>query len=231
MLTHDRWAQSGILAAITGEAEGDCSWRADGTARRNCLAGLGVDPEAVVQVRQVHGREILEARAEDRGRGAQGAPSALGEGDGIYTAVRGLPLGILVADCVPLWIVSPAHRVGALVHAGRAGTELRIAEAAVQALSTRYAVAPSALEAWIGPSAGPCCYEVSTEMAEAWGQQGLPAKGRHLDLWAANALQLRAAGLPPSAIDVAGHCTICQPGYFSYRRSSDTCRNLGILAL
>jgi len=220
MLRHLRWQELGIAAAITGAEEGDCGAEGGRENRQRALEALGADPFRVQLLRQVHGTRVVP-----------GGDAAGAEADGLHTATPGLPLGILVADCVPVWIVDPVLRVGAIVHAGREGTRHAIAAEAVRVLKAEHGTAPESLEAWIGPSAGPCCYEVSAEMADAWRAAGLPAEGRRLDLWSANRLQLEGAGLDPAAIALSGHCTICQPGYFSYRRDGTAARNLGILML
>jgi len=228
MLRFDFLSDHGAaLACISERADGDCGWRAD-VPRAAYLHACGVVPEHLASVRQVHGRDIAVISEDGRGCGAnmaqlKGAPLA----DGMVTNVAGLPLGITVADCVPVFLVAP-QAIG-LVHAGREGTRLGIAPAAVEALEAQYGVDPASIWALVGPSAGPCCYEVSEEMAEAWRAEGLPAQGRFLDLWEANRRLLTAANVPDQQIQVAGHCTICQHGYHSFRRDGGTARNLAML--
>jgi len=80
----------------------------------------------------------------------------------------------------------------------------------------------------VGPSIGPCCYEVGPEVAAAFREsQAIVAgeilapgpRGREmLDLWKANRLQLAAAGIPEERIEVAGLCTACDTDrFFSHR--------------
>jgi len=214
-------------ACISGLPEGDCGWR-DDAARGVWLRSLDIDPGGLVSVRQEHGRTVAVVTAADRGCGAgvvalRNAPLA----DALVTDVPDLALGITVADCVPVFLVAPGA-IG-LAHAGREGTRLNIAGATVDALREALGVTPGDIHAVVGPSAGPCCYEVDAAMAEAWRAEGLPAEGRFLDLWEANRRQLATAGVPASHIVVAGRCTICGEGFHSFRRDQTTARNLAIL--
>ena len=151
--------------------------------------------------------------------------------DGLIAREPSLPIGVLVADCVPVYFFDPIRRAGGIVHAGRAGTYLRIVENAIHALEREQGVSPGDLHALIGPSAGPCCYEVSEEIARDFDISGLPVSGRYLDLWQANVLQLEGCGVPRTHIGVAGLCTLCDGRFHSHRRNPDGGRNLAFLAL
>ena len=121
---------------------------------------------------------------------------ALPETDGLITNVPEVPLVILVADCVPLYLFDPVQRVAGLVHAGRQGTFDNIAGTAIANMRAAYGTHPRDVHAVIGPSAGPDAYEVSESMANDWRDAGLPANGRLLDLWRANVPATRRRGGP-----------------------------------
>lgn len=216
------------VAFMTGVADGDCGWEGCASGSREAfLSTAPIPSEKLVVLRQCHGDAIHSVRPEDGGRGARSKESALGDGDGLMTASPGIPLGINVADCVPVFLCGGG--VVAVAHAGRAGTELSIAGRAVRLIRERYGVLPESLFALIGPSAGPCCYQVGPEVLEKAAATGLVAVGDHLDLWETNRTQLQAAGLPDAHIVVDGTCTICQPGYFSFRARGTAERNLGVI--
>ncbi len=230
MVHFDTLEQQGVtVAGLSGLDDGDCGWspRTDGQ-RAAYLRRCGLEPAHLVSVRQVHGSRVAVVSDADRGCGANmdalvSAPVA----DGMITDVPGLPLGIMVADCVPVYLVAPGA-IG-LVHAGRKGTRQGISRSAVNALVQHFGAAPETLWALVGPSAGPCCYEVSEEMARDWRGKGLPARGCFLDLWETNRRQLIASGVPEGQIQVSGCCTICGTTYHSYRRDGGTGRNLAVL--
>ena len=209
------------LAALSERSDGDCGWRGPEN-RRAFLERCGMASGQLVCPSQIHSDTILRVPSGE---------TVLGEGDALITDVRGVPLGITVADCVPVWIVADDASCGALAHAGREGTRKHIAAKAVAALRETFGAAPEHLHALIGPSAGPCCYEVSPELAARCATEGIPVQGRHLDLWTANFRQLEAAGLAPEHIRVSRLCTICGDRFFSFRRGDERARNLAVLAL
>jgi YfiH family protein len=165
----------------------------------------------------------------DRGRGATTYEDGFAATDGLITGARNLPLALLVADCVPVYLFDPVRGVGGLAHAGRRGTLANLSGLTVQAFVARFDSNPSDMHALIGPSAGPCCYEVSEEIALAFARAKLPVTGRKLDLWDANLRQLRRAGVPDAQIAVAGQCTICDGRFFSYRAGDGAARNMALL--
>jgi len=220
------------VAALSDKSDGDCSGKAPSTTdRRRFLERCGIAFEHLVCPRQVHGNVIVAAHWEDRGRGAAGPGDAIAEADGVVTNVPGLPLAVTVADCVPLYLYAPEWGAGGIIHAGREGTRQNIGGRAVMFLRECYGVAPEALFALIGPSAGPCCYEVSPESADAFRQAKLPANGRYLDLWASNRRQLEAAGVPSGNIVVSGRCSVCDGAFHSYRANGAAQRNLALIML
>jgi polyphenol oxidase len=213
--------EHGVLAVLSEQTDGDCSGRPEAVAaRRRFLKRCGVDPGAVTFPRQVHGAHaaLLPAAAERP------------EADAVAAFDRGIPLCITVADCVPVYIVAPSYPAAALVHAGREGTRQAIAGRVAAGLVDK-GVAPGRMHALIGPSAGPCCYEVDAAMAGACARDGIPVQGRKLDLWAANRQQLVQAGIPEKQIAISGICTICTDRFYSLRREKTPARNLALLLL
>ena len=211
------------VAAMSGVADGDCGRHGEADARARFLAHWGAPPAPAFFASQVHGVRILRVEG---GRGG-----LVGEADGLMTNAPDAVLCVGVADCVPVWLFDPVTWSGALLHAGREGSVAGICPAGVQALQEAYGVSPGDLRAQIGPSAGPCCYEVSPEMAADYRDRGFPVHGRHLDLWALNTRQLVSAGVPPSRIAVSGECTLCGDRFYSFRRNKSRERNLAVLRL
>ncbi|MBN2309853.1 MAG: peptidoglycan editing factor PgeF [Candidatus Hydrogenedentes bacterium] len=225
------------VAAFSGKDDGDCGLRnpdslADSldNRRRFCQA-LGTTLDNLVCAQQVHGTAIAPVCDADRGRGARAWDLGVPDTDGLVTDTPGLALAVFVADCVPVFLYDPIRKAAALVHAGRRGTLANIAGHAVDVLRTRFGVRPADLHALIGPSAGPDAYEVSPEMARQWREARLPARGRLLDLWEANALQLSRAGVHRRHIALAGVCTIADRRFFSYRAGDGSGRNMALIKL
>jgi YfiH family protein len=197
----------------------------------NLGAEVGDDPERVVQnwerlaqatglafarVRQVHGCRVVEAGS---------GPGPTEEADAVTTAVPGVAACVSVADCAPVLIADPRSGAVAAIHAGWRGTIARAAAQGVRALVDRHGAHPADLLAAIGPSIGPCCFEVSRDLAARFRDELGPVTGNprengsRADLWRANEKVLREAGLARRRIDVLARCTSCEESvFFSHRR-------------
>lgn len=179
-------------------------------------AALGLSVP-IVALHQVHGPVVHVADAE--------LPHGT-QGDALVAATAGTPIGVLTADCAPILLADAKTGVVAAVHAGWKGTVARVAQAAVATMVERYGVDPANLTAAIGPAIGPCCFEVGDEVIDAtranpwegWEAAVRPGPRRnHLDLFAANAAQLRAVGV--GAVHASGLCTACDAAtFYSWRR-------------
>jgi len=212
--------------------------------RRRLLQALGLDLDAVVTAEQVHGDRIVRVGQKERGRGARSRETAIEGADGLITDEPGVVLLAFFADCVPIFLLDPERPAIGLAHAGWKGTVLGVAKKALAAMQREFGTDPRRCLAALGPSIGPCCYEVDEkvlrplaevypywrelvtlpeEPASARFHRGIPpvaegARRGHLDLWRANLRQLEEAGLRPENIAVEGICTSCQHEvYFSYR--------------
>lgn len=185
--------------------------------------------------RQVHGSRVVAAGDEEPPvecsvAGADGFRRLQVDADALVTTSPGVVVGVRTADCVPLLLVAPRARWAAAVHAGWKGTLAGIAVAAVAA-AARDGIAAAELLASLGPSIGPCCYEVSFELAQQFEDAGLaaasvaaaPRSRPHLDLRVANRLLLERSGLPPRGIQMTGPCTRCERDrYHSFRADPDS---------
>lgn len=191
--------------------------------RRRALVAAGTDPDRLTLGEQVHGTGLRWVEPRHCGAGAWETSTALPATDGLLTRQRGVVLGVLVADCVPLLLADPEAGLVAAVHAGWRGTAGRIATRAVEAMVSAGAH-PSRIVAAMGPSIGPCCYQVSPDLA-GWfaglfSQEVVrrKARGPYLDLRLANRLALMEAGLSEAQISWHPPCTACQTHrYFSHR--------------
>lgn len=189
---------------------------------------------------QVHGNEVYAITERPTLESMQEVPEKL-EADALVTALPEVPLAIYFADCLPLFLFDPGRRVIALVHAGWRGTVQEVAKKTVEALGDRYGSPPDEILASLGPSIGPCCFEVQAEVLEQFQQafhywpQIVKWTKQHsyVDLWQANFLQLREIGVPPDNVYMSQLCTSCHFDlFYSHRRDRGTTgRMAGVVML
>jgi polyphenol oxidase len=196
--------------------------------RAAVVSALGIPAFATGE--QVHGHRMARVGPRRAGRGFARAAEAIPATDALSVARTGLPVAILVADCVPLILAAPGLLVA--VHAGWRGLAAGIVD---RALGLFRGGRPPA--AAIGPAIGPCHYEVGREVAVAVAA-GSPAGGRverragriFLDVPGTVARILRAAGI--RSVDRAGECTAClRDRFFSHRRDGRTGRQAAVAML
>lgn len=183
--------------------------------------------EDMVASHQTHTTNIRRMTSADKGKGIL-RPRDYADVDGMVTDEPGLVLNTFYADCVPLYFVDPVHRAVGLAHSGWRGTAGRMGARMVEAMGERFGSRPEEIYAAVGPSICRDCYEVSGDVAEQFIRmlgEAVAIPGREpgkyqLDLWLANELILRQAGLLPAHIAVTDICTCHNSGYlFSHRAS------------
>lgn len=203
--------------------------RAVAANRARLAAGIGVPPRSIVWMDQVHGTRVVPVDGPGDGTAGRGPVPGT---DGIVTAVPGLALAVLVADCVPILAGEPRAGVVAAVHAGRRGAADGIADLMLDEMVTAGARV-EAVEVLLGPAACGRCYEVPAELrdeveASLPGSAGTTDRGTPgLDLRAGLARRLRERGVAGVAID--NRCTISDPDLFSHRRGAPTGRLAGVV--
>ncbi|MFJ9596226.1 peptidoglycan editing factor PgeF [Streptomyces virginiae] len=189
---------------------------------------LGLDPDLVVWMNQVHGRDVAVVD------GPWGADTAIPAVDAVVTARRGLALAVLTADCTPVLLADPVAGVAAAAHAGRPGLVAGVVPAAVEAMVSLGAE-PARIVARTGPAVCGHCYEVPAGMrdsvaaavpaARAETSWGTPA----VDVVAGVHAQLAEAGVVNGLRSPV--CTLESRDHFSYRRDRVTGRLAGYVWL
>lgn len=208
-----------------GDAVGDDP-RAVAENRRRLAAALGLTPDRVAVMHQVHGADV----AVVDGPPVPGRPAP--EADGLVTREAGVALLVVVADCVPVLLADRDGTVAGVAHAGRRGVVAGVVPATVAAM-TRLGARPDRISARIGPAVCGRCYEVPAALRAKVAAQvpasaattchGTPA----LDLTVAVAAQLTLAGVTDVITDRT--CTVEDLALFSYRRETRTGRFAGVV--
>ncbi len=195
-----------LWRARRGDAEVRFTGRGPEGERADVLARIEPGALPLAWAKQIHSAIVLPAQA---GR--------CGEGDAVYGDDPDLALSVITADCVPVLLAGPDGKLAA-VHAGWRGLV-----GGVIAETLKTAGGGPGWTAWIGPTIGPCCYEVGEDVAEqvraASGPEAVvpgPSKP-HLDLVAAARRQLADAGVDD--VHSVSACTRCDAErLYSYRR-------------
>ena len=196
-----------------------------GDAEENVRANRGLVAEALglralAGMRQVHGIDLVEVVADADGGGSVIEPQC----DAITSAIPGIGLLALTADCLPV-AFSCGPRV-AVAHAGWRGLSAGVLEHVVSRMKSVYGCEDDVCAA-IGPAAGPCCYEVSAEVIRAFAGEVIH-DGRMLDLAATAKLRLMSSGV--AQVATVSACTICDRRFYSHRRDGSSTGRQGVIA-
>lgn len=212
----------GVVAGITGrgddpDAPFDLGLWTDqpvGQVMGRWCAFRAALPEtpSLVMAHQVHGNRVLW-------HGTATGGWTIHEGaDGHATAAEGVALLVTVADCVPVYLVAPARRAIALLHAGWRGTAAGILAAGLDLLRQEAGVTPEEVVMHAGVAISGPCYEVGAEVMTGVGREASGPGPWHLDLRAV--LLEQAAALGVGEATASGHCSSARrDAFFSHRGS------------
>ena len=199
--------------------------------RKTICEELGFNYENMTNNKQIHSGIVNIINKEDVGR--------IKDGDALITNLTNVPLITFVADCVSIAFVDPVKKVIGVAHAGWRGTYENISSKVLQVMKEKYDSNPKDIICVLGPSIGPCCYEVSDELIQKFNtnitiqnekfyiiKEGKP----HLDLWKINEITLEKSGILKENIFNLELCTSCNKDMFhSYRKHNQTSKRLGMI--
>jgi polyphenol oxidase len=187
--------------------------------RRRVAESLGVTPQNLLTVHQVHSPNVITVTGPFTGE----RPKA----DAMVTNVPGIAIGALSADCGPVLFADMEARIVGSAHAGWRGAIDGVLENTIDAMIALGAER-SRIVAVLGPTIGPENYEVGPEFFAEFVKRDASyeryfrpsAKENHsmFDLWSFILDRLRAAGVTAEAV---GLCTYAdEERFFSYRRTT-----------
>jgi YfiH family protein len=207
--------------------------------RKRLATTVGIPLDQFTMARQIHSGDVTIVSEELRGKGCGDHEDAIAATDSMVTDVPGICLIVLVADCVPMLFFDPSRRIIGVAHAGWQGTLELVAMNTVKAMEKAFSCSPEDIIVGIGPSIGPCCYEVGpeviTQVENTFGNkrgyianESRDGKG-YFDLWKANLRQLLHVGIQRRNIEVAKICTCHNPDlFFSYRHQEGNTGRFGV---
>lgn len=190
--------------------------------RAAMLESLGLKPDSLAWLKQVHGNEVMYV---DR-------PGFSGEADGLVTNIPGISLGIMVADCAAILIADPYQKVIGAFHAGWRGAATGIVENGISRMNE---LGAKDLFAWMSPCIGVHAFEVGEEVAARFPQKYIRTEGYekpHIDLKQYLVEKLELSGIQRDRISMDKRCTFEDPTFFSYRRQGiESGRMMAVIAL
>lgn len=193
--------------------------------RRRAAAQLGLLPNEVAAVTQVHGADVwtdlVGSDALDNSvRWDLVKKDFVVEADALVTTRINSAVAVGIADCLPIAIT--AGDAIAAIHAGWRSLVAGVIEKTVAVLkrSTGSTLDTGEMQAVIGPAIGACCMEVGVEVADKFNKAVVHAAGqesrRYLDLRAEAVRRLQESGC--HSVQTIDECTCCDLRYFSHRR-------------
>ena len=186
---------------------------------------VGIDKDSMVMDNFAHGTTVQRVNKTDAGRGYTRAP--LPSCDALITDDPSITLLTGHADCMAIYMYDPVRRCIGLAHAGWRGALHRIGMHVVSAMQDAYSTQPTDLCVGIGPSICPNCFEVDSDVAEAFTAAfpGTPCvrastePGKYtVDLWMVAFRQLIDEGVCADRISLMNVCTYEDERLYSYRR-------------
>ena len=161
------------------------------------------------------------------------------EADAIITDLKNVPLLVFTADCVPVAFIDTKNKAIGLAHAGWRGTYEEISKKTINTMKKEYNTDPKDVVCVIGPSIGPCCYEVSNELIEKFNTVFTNTDEKYytmkkdagmLDLWAINKHSIESSGVLSENIINLKICTSCENDRFhSYRKDNKAPYRIGMM--
>jgi YfiH family protein len=202
----------------------------DVTQNKNRIAKtFYFDPKRLVLLNQIHQDRILLLREP-----LSTLPS-LSEYDALITNATNIFLGILTADCLPIFIVDQNRKVIAAVHAGRQGTALHITKKVLKKMEEEFGSSSEDLIIALGPSIGLCCYEIDEKVFMSEWEPFSTSRGERrwmVDLAQINIAQMKEEGIKREQILWIDLCTRCHSDlFFSYRKEGQTGRQLSFIGI
>ncbi len=152
----------------------------------------------------------------------------------MVTDKKNLPLAVLTADCLSVFLYEPKTPAIGLVHAGWRSTKDNIAAETIKLMQEKFHADPKDLYAAFGPAIRSCCFEVEKEIMDSFPGGLIRRDNRYyLDLARINKNQLLDSGVKDRNIFDCGICTVCRNAeFFSYRKEkSDSGRMMSVMML
>jgi YfiH family protein len=228
----EKFGIDSVIAAFSKRQNGNMSLSYGDTRdslenRKKFLSGLGIDYRNLITAKQVHGKKIEYVTQANLGSGALDYDSSIMGTDGFITDQPGVPIAILTADCLSVFVYDPKRPAIAILHAGWRSTEKNISQEAVSLMQNKFGSQAKDLFVGFGPSIRSCCFEVEDDFKSNFAF-GLSKKdGRvFMDIALINQRQLVDCGVREGNIFDPALCTFSDDDFFSFRKQAQAAGRL-----
>ena len=193
---------------------------------------LNIDANKFTYVHQHHSDIIMEVTSTDVGKGVNAFEDGL-ECDALYTRIKGVPLCIFHADCVPVFFIDEKEDLVGIIHAGFKGTMKHIAYKAIKEVVTKEKLNIEDLKFYIGPFRMKQSFLVDEESKKAIIEVGFEATitDGHFDNGLANILDLKKLGAKDNQIEVANLDTLSDDRFYSAYQKTPVGRLVSLIYL
>jgi len=222
----EKFKINSVIAAFSRRQDGNMSLSFGDTQdalenRKKFLSGLGINYRDLITAKQVHGKNVEYVTQKNKGMGALDYENSVIDTDGFITDQRGVPIAILTADCLSVFIYDPKRPAIAILHAGWRSTEQNIAQAGISQMGEKFGSQPKELLVGFGPSIRACCFEVEKDFKSNFAFGLFKRDGRiFMDIALINQRQLVDCGVREENIFDPKLCTFSDSDFFSFRKEA-----------
>ena len=200
--------------------------------RESLAQSLGIDASRFTYVHQHHSDIIMEVSESDIGKGACAFEDGL-ECDALFTRIKGVPLCIFHADCVPIFFVNEKADLVGIIHAGFKGTMKHIAYKAIKYVLDKEKLCIEDFMFFIGPFRMKQSFEVDEETRNIIEEAGFKqtVTNNHFDNGLANILDLKKLGATNEQISLANMDTVSDNRFYSAYQKTPVGRLVSLILL
>ena len=208
--------QDGNMSLCYGDTQGALE------NRKNFLSVIGIDYRSLTCAKQVHGTNVVYVTEANKGSGALDYDSSISEADGFLTDKKNLPIAILTADCLSVFVYDPARPAVGILHAGWRGTEKNICSKGIMLMQDKFGSRPDELLIGFGPSIRACCCKMENDFKSNFPFGLINRNGSvYMDIALINTRQLVSCGVKQSNIFDPKLCTSSEnKDFFSFRKEA-----------
>jgi hypothetical protein len=195
--------------------------------REKFLGSIGIDYRSLICAKQVHGKNVEYVTGKNKGMGALDYDNSIKDADGFITDQPGVPIAVLTADCLSIFIYDPKRPAIGILHAGWRSTEQSISQEGVRAMQDKFGSQAKDLFVGFGPSIRSCCFEVENDFKSNFAFGLLKKDSKvFMDIALINQRQLVDSGVREENIFDPAFCTFSDDNFFSFRKEAQAAGRL-----